>query len=79
MATALRGRETLFPMNTTTVSTYSHPGSPPAALAMPAGADNADKCVCRMEDASVGDGFDPNVAGLVHDGCAHNVPFARAG
>ena len=37
------------------------------------GAGDADERVCRLDQMSVGNVFDSNVAGAVHDGCAHGV------
>ena len=41
------------------------------------GAGDADEGVGRLDEAGVGDVLDPDVAGAVHDGCAHVPPFRR--
>jgi hypothetical protein len=43
----------------------------PEIAAADAGAGDPEEGVGGLDDAGVGDGLDPDVAGLVHDGCAH--------
>ena len=45
----------------------------PQVAAADAGAGDADDRVGRVDDGGVGDVLDTDVAGLVHDGCAHVI------
>src|SRR5206468_2567583 len=45
----------------------------PEVAAADAGADDADDRVGGLDDRRVGDVLDPDVAGAVHDGCAHQL------
>src|SRR5207249_4963692 len=45
---------------------------------MQAGPGDADDRVCRLDDLGIGDVLDPDVAGCVHDGGAHQVVTSGA-
>jgi hypothetical protein len=45
----------------------------PEVAAANAGTSDSDECVCRVENARVRHVLDPNITGLIHNSCFHDL------
>src|SRR4029078_8629922 len=45
----------------------------PEIAAANAGTSDSDECVCRVDNACLGHVVDPNITGLIHNSCFHDL------